>query len=405
MKHFGRLTALIFLVSTLIDKGNAILNKGVYGCRWQTERYYAIFLVFIFAALPLFAQFSQGLTLGADYHYGAFLHHSKKQTFDVPNPSMALSIELLRQTNGSRYWHKAHHFPRFGVGAMYKSYGNDSLLGQGFAIYPQLDVFHVRTKHFRLMTRLAFGFAYLNRPYDRFTNAGNTAIGSRFNNYTMLGFAAEYDIVPNLLIRIGGNVSHSSNGHFRSPNLGLNTAGIQVGLHYRFAPNNVLDTLNLSYYAVSKKVRFGIRYGFAQKEGNLPDGPFYNIHVFSPYFIFPRSAKRVWLAGAEISTNGESIAWKKDNEHPDPYPFAKTTYISVFGGQEVLWGKVGFMGQFHLYMNPPFKDKNFFFTRIGPTYHFQNPQRHPHFNAYIGLFLKAHYASADYAEGTLGINF
>ena len=359
----------------------------------------------LFCSVNLFAQFSQGLTLGIDYHYGAFLHHSKKQTFEVSNPTKAVSIELLRQTNGSKYWHKAHHFPRFGVGFMYKDYGNNEVLGQAFAIYPQLDVFHVRTKNFRLMTRLAFGFAYLNRHYDRLSNPENTAIGSRFNNYTKLGFAAEYDIVPDILLRIGGNVSHSSNGHFRSPNLGINTACVQVGIHYRFAPNDIKDTLQTYHYQVNKKIKMGFRYGFAMKEGNLPDGPFYPVHVISPYLLFPRSAKRQWLAGVEIATNGEQIAWKKDNEKEGFYAPAKTTYISIYGGHEVMWGKVGFMSQFHLYMNPAFQGRNFFFTRIGPIYHFQNPQRHQRFNSYIGLLLKAHYAAADYAEATLGMSF
>ncbi len=368
-------------------------------------KYIYLSLGLIFSNFTLFAQFSQGLVLGADFHYGAFLQHSSKQTFEVPNPSTAISVELLRQTNGSKYWHKAHHFPRFGVGFMYKDYGNPAILGQGYAIYPQLDVFHIRTKKFRLMSRIAFGFAYLNRPYDRFTNVANTAIGSHFNNYTMLGLAAEFDISPDILLRIGGNISHSSNGHFRTPNLGLNVACLQVGVHYRFAADNIKDTLQTSHYQVSKKIRFGFRYGFALKEGNLPNGPFYQIQVISPYLLFPRSGKRQWLAGFELSTNGENIAWKKDNEKTGFYAPAKTTYLSVFGGHEVLWGKVGFMSQFHLYLNPPFQGRSFFFTRVGPTYHFQNPQRHPRFNAYMGLFLKAHYVIADYAEGTLGISF
>lgn len=351
------------------------------------------------------AQSLNGWIVGGDFHYGKLLKHSAKQQFDVPNPCVGMSIDFMKQTDGSREWQMSHHFPRLGVGMLWKSYGNDSTLGNVTAIYPQYDVWLVRKERFRMYVRMAYGLGWINKIYDRNTNKLNTSIGTHVNNYTSLGIATEYNLTPQWTMRLGGDFSHSSNGHFSNPNLGLNTLTLHAGVSYNIGEFRV-DTAYTYREVFLRKMKFGFRMGMGFKEGAGFEGPIYPVYILSPYVIFPVSKKHRWLVGFEFTRDAYTVEFNKwlEVKEKDSVAIVANRFL-IYGGHEFMFGRTSFLTELQIFVDPPFQSRQFFATRLGPQFYLNRPSLNPKFNVFAGIFLKAQYAVAQYPELTLGVVF
>lgn len=365
-----------------------------------------LYILFFLFSAPIFAQFANGLSFGADYSYGKLLKHSAKQTFPVNAPCTAISIEGMKQSNGKGYWSGLHGYPRIGFSFLYKKYGNDSLLGSAVGFFPQLDLFILKKEKFNLYTRLCYGVAYLNRPYDRLTNTENTAIGSHLNNYTTVGLCAEYNLNAHIFLRLGGFFAHSSNGHTRTPNLGLNTATLRFGVHYLLKPAEKPVAFPYEKYPVHKKPIFGVRMGIGMTEVSaLPDGPIYPVYIYSPFVIFNHSGKSRWWTGMELSFDRSVKDWVKNEEVDTKSKQAIYKHFTVYGAHEFMFGRVGFLTEFQVYADKIPTNKDFWAAKIGPNVYLLRPHKSPRKNLFAGIYLKSHYAIAQYVEGTLGLTF
>lgn len=365
--------------------------------------------LFLFLSLfftPIFAQFANGFSFGTDYSYGKLLKHSAKQTFPVNEPCTAFSIEGMKQTNGKGYWSGLRKYPRVGFSLIYKQYGNDTLLGSALGFFPQLDLFMLRKGKWNIFTRLGYGIAYLNRPYDRLTNTENTAIGSHLNNYTTLGLCAEYKINPYFFVRLGGFVAHSSNGHTRTPNLGLNTATLRVGVHYMLKPAEKPVAFPYEKYPIHKKPIFGLRMGIGMTEvSSVPDGPIYPVYVYSPYLIFNQSGKSRWWTGMEFSFDRSVKDWAKNQEVELNTQEVKYKRFTVYGAHEFMFGRIGVLTELQVYADKVPTNRNFWAAKIGPNVYLLRPHKSQRRNLYAGIYLKAEYFIAQYVEGTMGLTF
>ncbi|MFN0200852.1 MAG: acyloxyacyl hydrolase [Bacteroidia bacterium] len=362
-----------------------------------------LLLFLINISFPLLAQFQNGLTIGADVHYGTLLKHTERQKFTAPDPSYGLSFEVMKQTFGRDYWAELHGYPRLGWGILYKSYGNPDTLGTMISIYPQLDLPVYRGKKLKIFTRMAYSVAYLNKPYNQETNPNNTAIGSRINNYTTVGMIAEYAITPKWWLRAGFNIAHSSNGRVSTPNLGLNTATARLGLSYQVAEANEKQHFPYDKYPLAKKPIFGFRAGAGLTETNTVNGPTYPIYVYSPFVIFPRSGKSRWFTGFEYSRNQLTSDWVVNQDIEPEKKEAKNLQMSVYGGHEFMFGRVGFQTQLQFYVHELPQSRYFWNAKIGPNVYLLRPHKSPRRNAYIGVYLKTEYFVAQYVDFTVGI--
>ena len=75
---------------------------------------------------------------------------------------------------------------------------------------------------------LAFGW----HPYNEETNPDNKVIGSRVTAYIGLDFYLRWIMSRHVDLNLGVGVAHYSNGNTQYPNLGLNTAFLNLGASY-----------------------------------------------------------------------------------------------------------------------------------------------------------------------------
>lgn len=367
-----------------------------------------ILFFFITGANNLRAQqLPENWSAGLNAGYGKFLKHSRRQTFDVTKPAYCIAMDFMHQSSGKALWAKLNGRPRYGLGIVYVDYGAPDLIGKAIGMYPLIDVWLLRRPELAIYTRMAFGVGYLTKRYDRVTNPGNTAIGSHFNNYTTIGLSAEYQLTPHCGIRLAGHLSHSSNGRLRVPNLGINTGIIQMGITYRVTEPLLKDTFSVpSTYQYSRKALFGLRGSIGIKEASIENGPFYYVWLLTPHIIFPRNEKHQWETGAEIAYDGQDReAILNGEDYTSPSVLLKPWNVSVYGGHEFLFGRLGFITQLHLNVFPFLEKKNEFYTLIGGKIYLKSFHKHPRNQFYTGIFLKAHYAIAQYPSLILGGTF
>ena len=146
------------------------------------------------------------------------------------------------------------------------------------------------------MLKIAQGIAMTTNPYDKDTNSKNRAFGSKFmgNTNFMLNFKKDH-VIENLGIEAGFFFTHFSNGRFKSPNSGINTYGLNLGLNYDFEKKPkyaVIDTV-----ASSMKLTEPIRFNFVVRSGyneSLVIGsgqkPFYHFGFYDDKRINRKSA-------------------------------------------------------------------------------------------------------------------
>ena len=363
----------------------------------------------IYAHSTVFAQsptFFDNKNIGVNFYAGKFLKHSRNQTFTVDNPVVGFGAEIMKQTDGSRFWHILHGYPRIGMATMFKSFGRDSILGWAFGLYPQLDIPIKKGDKLNLYVRAGFGLAYLNKPWSRESNPQNTAIGSYINNITTAGVIAEYALSPHWQLRAGAHLTHTSNGRTRIPNLGLNTAKLSIGTSYVFNPHLkkiTMDNAPYPIYPMYKKIFWGARFGMSIHEYKMPEGPFY------PVYIASLSANKYYRHKAKVSLGVEysyDLSNKEYalNQEIEPFRLPHQRW-TVFGAHEFLFGRLGWYNQLFFYADRPFKGNSFMGTKIGANIYALQPHLHPRRNAYWGIYLKSHYAVADYVEMTVGGTF
>lgn len=350
----------------------------------------------VFFPLLLWGQWG----VGGTYLQGEFLKHSKKIRFDAVKPARAFVLEVMKQSQGRKYWSRIHGYPRVGLGFFHLNFGNDSIMGSAWGVVPQIDIWLLQRPKFRIYNRLGFGFCYVTRGYDPIENPLNLVVSMRLNNLSVAGIMAEYNLTPQLTLHAGGFLSHCSNGHLRFPNLGINNGTLGLGLRYQFQPTDKSDTLVVERYALSHKPMFGFRMGIAGKEANVANGPIYYSYTLTPHVIFPQSGKSQWSAGMELTIDNFERATQREQEEARQFG-----YVTVFGAHEWIWGRVGFPVQLHVYAYPIPQAKRIFYQKIGPKIYLLPPHTNPRKNIYFALSLKAVMNVADYVELSVGGTF
>ncbi|HVZ22914.1 MAG TPA: acyloxyacyl hydrolase, partial [Vicinamibacterales bacterium] len=146
------------------------------------------------------------------------------------------TIEIGRQTDGSRLWHHFYHFPAYGLGFSSAWFSDARELGQplevyGFVSWPIGHIFD----NLELTTDFSTGLSWRWRPYNETTNPFDTIIGSNVNVRFDWGFYARYIITPRLSLYGGLDFTHRSNGELLQPNDGINVIGPRFNVRYNLS--------------------------------------------------------------------------------------------------------------------------------------------------------------------------
>lgn len=310
----------------------------------------------------------------------------------------ALMVSFSRQTHGAKEWHSTYNFPDYGGYFLYQNF-NNSFLGESYAVGMHYN-FYFLNRHVQL--KLAQGFAYVTNPYDKVENNKNKAFGTSILDNTDLGLSFRKDnIYKGFGINAGVMFTHYSNGRTKSPNSGINTYLLNLGVNYDFdgKSKNVTDTI------IDKKTyREPIRYNFVVRAGvnespiiGSGQYPFYHIGFYADKRLGRKSALQF---GTELFLTQsfkdfikyKSIAYPELNIDPN------TDYkrVGIFVGHELFVNRFSIEAQLGTYVYRPFVNDVAIYDRIGAKYYITK-------KIFTGFTIKTHLFLAEALEFGVGV--
>jgi hypothetical protein len=357
----------------------------------------------LFFLLPILS-FSQensdnksDILIQINYLQGSILRHSNKIDQLITGNPTSYFIEILKKTNGSKEWQSLYNKPDFGIYFITQDFKNE-YLGKNYGAGVLYQFYFLKRN---LQLKFASGLAFTTNPYNKITNSRNVAFGSKFMANINLGLQYKKEnIFHNFGFQTGFLLTHYSNGRFQSPNSGINTYNVNLGINYNFKNSNITTNDSVK---VSNKFTEKIKYSAYFRTGfnesyiiNSGKFPFYHISLYADKRISKKSALQF---GTELFLTTyfkefieyQSVAYPEDNLNPNT-DFKR---IGVFVGHELFIGSISIEAQVGYYVYQPFKFDFPVYNRLGIKYYF-NPK------IFTGISVKTHGFYAEAVEVGFG---
>lgn len=374
MKWFGSFLLVTFLASSLVN--GQTLSKD------KTTR---------------------DVILSGGFHFGKSIKHTSKFNPDFPGYAIAAEFSMGVTTNGKQHWHHRYRFPEIGGTLFYIDYGNNSVLGRGASLSPYISFPVIRSEIYKFHIRLSSGLALISKNYDVINNAENNVIGTRLNSTAQLKFINTLKLSERWALQAALAFTHFSNGNIQKPNLGINSLTGNVALQYR--PNDNPKTYDVDNEKPYLKRFHGmLRTGIAINDGQTTDGSKYVIYSVTGAVAKQISRFNRVLIGADYEYRSDRyVALRANITRQDEISRMDVSRISVFIGDELIFGNFALSLNMGVYVNK-FEGKPFFlYNKNGVVYYVPVQKNKP--SLYIGIYLKSHFAIADYFEYGLGYIF
>jgi hypothetical protein len=356
-----------------------------------------IYLFFLLFTISLFGQKTNPFTIEASILRGNALPHSEDMYHLINGHPSGLMLSVIKKTEGTKEWHHAYNYPDYGLYFVYQDFKSQPL-GQNYAVGALYNFYFWNRK---LQFKLSQGISFTTNPYDKVDNSKNKAFGSRFMGNTNIGFAYDNQtLFKNIGFHAGILFTHYSNGRVKSPNSGINTYVLNLGVNYNLAE----DFKRLPDTTVTKKsYKEPIRYNFVLRTGinenpiiNSGQFPFYHIGFYADKRLNRKSALQLGTElfltkSIEEYINYYAVAYPEEGISPD------TDYkrIGIFVGHELLINKISLEVQLGFYAYQPFKKDIPVYDRVGIKYYFSD-------KIFGGFTIKTHLFLAEALEFGIG---
>lgn len=364
---------------------------------------YIICICITFCSVSVVAQHG----ISAVYASSKVIKHRDNLLFDVPSLSNEFRIAYTYQTNGNQAWERYWKKPRVAINAIYVNFG-DEVLGNAFAIVPELHFSLARYKKLLLNMQFGTGIAYLTKPFDAIDNPKNNAIGSNLNNTTSLKFGLEYPWTDRLTTSISTGIVHFSNGLSSSPNSGINIYGASFNVNYKLSTHKTkteesILTRNSEESPGYRRWVVDAQYNYGFTEHSTVGGPKYGVHAISLGAGYRYKEYMTVLAGAEYEYNDAKYTFFKRNfeTEEDSRRMAKRSILYI--ENEFRYGSVFNRFRLGFYVGWPYAKTKTNYIKVVSGIYLPNIQGYG--KPYIGVVLKTHTAIADYLGIMGGISF
>ncbi|RZJ66468.1 MAG: acyloxyacyl hydrolase [Flavobacterium sp.] len=358
-------------------------------------------IVILLLCASSFAQEAPETTnIEVSYFRGNIYKHTDDITHLITGHPEGVLISFNRQTFGEKEWQQAYNYPDYGMSLQYQDFKNE-YLGEAYAIGLHYN-FYFLNRH--LQFRISQGVGFATNPYDKETNFKNNAFGSRLmsSNLFMLNFKKE-NLVGRFGAQAGMMFTHFSNGRIKSPNSGINTYAVNVGVNYnidekqpKYIRNDSID--NKSF---REPLRYSLYFRSGVSESPITGSgqyPFYHIGLAVDKRLGRKSALQL---GADVffSKYLKEFIRYSSVAYPDrPYLDPDTDYkrVGVFVGHELFINRLSVEAQLGYYVYKPFDYEIDLYQRLGAKYYVSK-------NIFGGIALKAHGGRAEAIEVGIGI--
>lgn len=361
-------------------------------------KFFIYFLICLFTKTAI-AQFSEhSYVAEVNGFRGNIMLHSPDMHHLITDHPTGTIISLLRKTDGSQEWHSTYNYPEYGGYFLHQDFKNE-YLGENYALGLQYNFYFLKRN---LQLKVSQGLAMTTRKHDNETNYKNGAFGTRFMENTNFGVAySKQNIFEGFGLRAGFLFTHFSNGKIKSPNSGVNTYNIDVGVTYDFGKK-----LEYLPKADSVKVNFSekIKYNIILRTGinesyviNSGQKPFFHIATYVDKRLNRKSALQfgtdlfLTLSQKEI-IKYKSVSYEELNVSPD----LDYKRVGIFVGHELFINKLSVETQVGYYLYDELKSDGAIYDRVGLKYYI-SPK------VFAGIGVKTHGFLAEAMEFSIGV--
>lgn len=337
---------------------------------------------------------------------GKVFKHRDEFLPDITERSFLYELNLVKSTNGQQLWNQYYAYPELGISFLYGQFGDREIFGRAYGIIPSIRLMQ-RYSKLKIHYHLGIGLSYVSRPFNAVTNPINNVVSSKFNNLTMLQLALAYQLSKQWQLLGTLSFTHYSNAKVQIPNLGINIPAF--GLNLRYSPKGIAqksDLIPQEKPRLEKRPwKFNLKIGHAFVEDGKYGGPRYSVFIGNAFLTKRISLVSQIQAGIEANYYEFIYHFIHNQVAFADKERLRSSKVAAYGGYEVLFGRISGVAQIGVYLYDPFLEKAFFYTKIGlqaylhPTYQRQRKQW------FVGVYLKTHYATADYAEMAIGYTF
>jgi hypothetical protein len=334
-----------------------------------------------------------------DFFRGNIYRHTDDIDHLITGHPDGLLVSFNRHTFGDKEWQQAYNYPDYGFSFQYQDFKND-ILDKALAVGVHYN-FYFFKRH--LVFRISQGLGFALNPYDKETNYKNNAFGSTLmsSNLFMLNYKKE-NLVGRWGMQAGFMFTHFSNGRMKSPNSGINTYAMNIGVNYNLdAKQEYIKNDSLLKLDFREPVRFNfvLRSGVSESQVvNSGQKPFFHLGAYADKRVGRKSALQL---GTEIFFSQylkEYIEFYSEMYPDRAYVDPETDYkrIGVFVGHELFINRLSVETQLGYYVYKPFKYEIDLYQRVGAKYYFTK-------QVFAAVSLKAHGARAEAIEAGIGI--
>jgi hypothetical protein len=334
----------------------------------------------------------------ANFLRGNILPHTDKLNHLITGHPEGVMISFSKKTTGEYEWEKTFNYPDYGVYFLYQDFKNE-ILGKNYSVGLHYN-FYLLNRNIQL--KMATGIGMTTNPYDKVTNSKNNAFGSKFMSNIDFGLAyKKNNVVGNFGFETGLLFTHYSNGRTKSPNSGINTYNLNLGINYTIE-NEALKIIDTT--KISTKFTEPIKYNIVLRGGinessvaNSGQHPFYHIGFYADKRISKKSALQL---GTEVFLSNynkdfikyQSVAYPEENLDPN------TDYkrAGIFIGHELFINRLSFETQIGYYIYQPYKFDIPIYDRLGLKYYINK-------KVFTGVSLKTHMFLAEALEFVIGV--
>lgn len=345
--------------------------------------------------------------------------------------------------NNPHNWAKLLDGPRTGLSLGITEFGQMDYLGIALTAIPFMEIAPLSNKRWKLFSGL--GVAYQSKKYHPEKNPVNQAVSTNLSWVYRLNLYYELSSNDYIDWRIGGGLSHHSNGHTRLMNVGYNSLliGLSADIHpKRDWPEDDTDLFE-NFKNLSVCEYFSFRAGLGQNVFGLAFNDRRNVYGFSGEFgrIYNNSIKvgmgayyRFYEHYYDYIVGNESLVQKgREFHHYQSNPRLNASNFGISLNGELLLNHVGVDLQLginvhkpgykldwrinHGWANTPreigenwvlgefdryYYAKRWISTRLGIKYYLIGNENNPRNNFYAGAFVNGNMTQADFTELAIG---
>jgi hypothetical protein len=326
----------------------------------------------------------------ADFHYGIIPPiYSEAMNYLIKAHIPALELDYVHKPEELSGMERDYRDAETGVAFYYAWLGNPSELGNLMGAYPFISFHLKRCYHEGFYIRTGIGLAYLPVTFNRLSNHKDNFIGTHLNTLFDFRLTRHFYLCNNLRIEAGIELTHSSNGSFKTPDLGVNLLTASTGISFCNAPKWTHIKKDTGTIPKKDWVNvFILAGGVSQVEP--PDGVYYPVATFT-YSLYKNLNRKNRIGGGlDIFYNNANIERLGENILP-----IENTQVGIKGTYEMRISQLSLPFEMGVYLYSRYQGNGIVYDRIGLRYYTK-------YHIIYNLTLLSHFAKSDFVEWGIG---